>query len=264
MDELTDAWRTSPEHRRQVRGGWFTVLVVIALGVTSYVLYRDYRVSVGLERFLGPDLALLALAVVTALVVAVLALLVNLAYRDALQREYLDCQRVADARRLLDRAEQTADRQGPLDLNALWSLTQRRLDYYHALATSQAERSFRQAQRAVVVGFAVLVIAVVAVAFTGVLAVAVVAGSVGVVGALVAVYLGRSFLRAHEGSVNRLHDQFSEPSAFSRQLSAERLLILLEAEDRAAAVRDLIRAVVAMPPASAESVRRGRHSSVPE
>jgi hypothetical protein len=262
MDELTDAWRASPEHRRQVRGGWLTVLVVIAVGVTSYVLYRDYHVSLGVERFLGPDLAAPALAVATALVFAVLALLVNLAYRDALQREHLDQRRVAEARRLLDHAEQTADRQGPLDLNALWSLTQRRLDYYQTLATSQAERGFRQAQRALVLGFAVLVIAVVAVALTGTTVAAIVAGSVGVVGALVAVYLGRSFLRAHEAAVIRLHERFAEPSAFSRQLSAERLLILLEAEDRAAAVRDLIRAIVALPPA--EPVRRGRHSSVPE
>ena len=52
--------------------------------------------------------------------------------------------------------------------------------------------------------------------------------------------------------------------AFSRQLSAERLLILLEAEDRAAAVRDLIRAIMVMPPAPVEPVKRGRHSSAPQ
>jgi hypothetical protein len=168
---------------------------------------------------------------------------------------------VEQARRQLERAEQAADKRGPLDLVVLWTLTQRRLDYYHAMATFQAERSFHQAQRVLVGGFAVLVVAVLVVAFTGSTVITIVAAAVGAVGAAAATLLGRAFLRAHESDTERVHAYFAQPFAFSRQLSAERLLVLLEQEDRAAAVRDLIRAIVALPPAPEEAFKRGRHSS---
>ena len=147
--ELTDSWRVSPERRRQRRGGWLTVVAALAVGVTSFVLYRDHRITLGFEQVLPGQFPYVALAAATAVLFAMLALFVNLAYRDALQREHAERWRVAQARRRLDRAEEAADKRGPLDLTVLWALTQRRLDYYHALATSQAERSFHQAQRAV-------------------------------------------------------------------------------------------------------------------
>jgi membrane associated rhomboid family serine protease len=262
--ESTDAWRLSPERRRHRRGGWLTVVLAVAVGVTSFVLYRDHRITLGYEQVLPGQLPYVALAVATAVVFGLLALFVNLAYRDALQREHAERWQVEEARRRLDRAEQAADKRGPMDLTVLWMVTQRRLDYYHALATSQAERSFRQAQRSVAAGFAVLVVAVAAVAFTGSLVVTITAAAVGVVGAALAALLGRSFLRTHEATAERTRLYFEQPFAFARQLSAERLLILLEAEDRAAAVRDLIRAVMTMPLAPVEPIKRGRHSSVPE
>ena len=255
----------SPERRRQRRAGWLTVLLAIAVGVTSFVLYRDYGFTAGFEQVLpGPYLPALVLAVATAVLFALLAVFVNLAYRDALQQEHLERWRVEEARRRLDRAEIAADKRGPLDLTILWALTQRRLDYYHALATFQAERSFHQAQRTVVVGFAVLVVAVVVVALAGSVVVTIVAAAVGVIGAGLAVLLGRSFLRAQENTTERLHLYFEQPFAFARQLSAERLLILLESEDRAEAVRDLIRSIMALPLTPSEPVRRGRHSSIPQ
>ncbi len=262
--ELTDAWRLSSERRRHRRGGWLTVVAAAAVGVASFVLYRDYRITLGFEQVLPGQFPYLALAVATAVLFAMLALFVNLAHRDALRREHAERWQVAQARRRLDRAEEAADKRGPLDLTVLWALTQRRLDYYHAVATSQAERSFHQAQRAAAVGFAVLVIAVVVVAFTGSIVVTITAAAVGVIGAALAALLGRSFLRAHETTSERLRLYFEQPFAFSRQLSAERLLILLEAEDRAAAVRDLIRAVMTTPLAPVEPIKRGRHSSIPE
>lgn len=241
------------------------MLLAIAVGVTSFVLYRDYGFTAGFDQVLpGRYLPALVLAVATAVLFGLLAVFVNLAYRDALQREHLERWRVVEARRLLDRAELAAEKRGPLDLTVLWALTQRRLDYYHALATSQAERSFHQAQRTVVIGFAVLVAAVIAVALAGSLVVTIVAAAIGVIGAALATVLGRAFLRAQESTTDRLHLYFEQPFAFSRQLSAERLLILLEAEDRAEAVRDLIRAVMALPLTPVEPIRRGRHSSIPQ
>ncbi|MEV6608781.1 MULTISPECIES: hypothetical protein [unclassified Kutzneria] len=266
MDASTlesDAWRGSPERRRQRRGGWLTVLVAVAVGVASFVLYRNYRITLGFEQVLPGQIPYLALAVATAVLFGLLALFVNLAYRDALQREHADRWQVEETRRRLERAEEAADKRGPLELTALWALTQRRLDYYHALATSQAERSFRHAQRAVVVGFAVLVVAVAVVASTGSTVIVIAAGSIGVVGAALAAYLGRSFLRAQESTSERLRLYFSQPFAFSRQLSAERLLILLDSEDRAAAVRDLIRAIMELPLAPVDPIRKGRHSTGP-
>jgi hypothetical protein len=262
--ESTDSWRLSPERRRHRRGGWLTVVLAVAVGVTSFVLYRDYRITLGFEQVLPGQLPYVALAIATAVVFALLALFANLAYRDALQQEHLERWRVAEARRQLARAEEAADKRGPLDLTVLWSLTQRRLDYYHAVAAAQAERSLHQARRAVAVAFAVLVVAVVVVALTGSTVVTIAAAAVGAIGATLAAFLARSFLRAHESTAERLHLYFEQPFAFSRQLSAERLLVLLEAEDRAAAVRDLIRAIMALPLAPVEPVRRGRHSSAPE
>jgi hypothetical protein len=256
--ESTDAWRLSPERRRQRRGGWLTMVAAIAVGVASFVLCRDHGITLGLDRVLPAQIPYVVLAVGAAVGFGLLALFVNLAYRDALQREHTERWQVAESRRLLERAEEASDKRGPLELTALWALTQRRLDYYHALATFQAERSFHHARRAVFVGFAVLVVAVVVVALSGSTVVTIAAGSIGVIGAALAAFLGRSFLRAQEATTERLGLYFSQPFAFSRQLSAERLLILLDAEDRAAAVRDLIRAIMEAP---VEPVSRGRHSS---
>jgi hypothetical protein len=254
--DFLESWRLSPERRRQRRGGWLTVVVAIAVGVASFVFYRDHGITLGLD--LPDQIPYGVLALATAVLCWLLTLFVTLAYRDALQREHNERWQVAESRRLLERAEEASDKRGPLDLTVLWALTQRRLDYYHALATFQAERSFHHAQRAVFVGFAVLVVAVVVVASTGSTVITIAAGSIGVIGAALAAFLGRTFLRAQEATTERLQLYFSQPFAFSRQLSAERLLILLEAEDRAAAVRDLIRAVMEQP---VEPVRRGRHSS---
>jgi hypothetical protein len=259
--DFLDAWRVSPERRRQRRGGWLTVVVAAAVGAVSFVLYRDHQITLGLDRVLPAQIPYGVLAVATAVVFGLLALFVNLAYRDALQREHAERWQVAETRRLLERAEETADKRGPLDLTALWALTQRRLDYYHALATFQAERSFHHARQAVFLGFAVLVIAVAVVASTGSMVITIAAAFIGVIGAALAAFLGRSFLRAHESTTERLQLYFSQPFAFSRQLSAERLLILLESEDRAAAVRDLIRAIMDVPLDPVEPIRKGRHSS---
>jgi hypothetical protein len=259
--DFLESWRLSPERRRQRRGGWLTVVVAVAVGVASFVLYRDHGITLGLDRVLPDQIPFGVLALATAVVCWLLALLVNLAYRDALQREHSERWQVAESRRRLERAEEASDKRGPLDLTVLWALTQRRLDYYHALATFQAERSFHHARRSVFAGFAVLAVAVVVVALTGSTVITIAAGSIGVIGAALAAFLGRSFLRAQEATTERLQLYFSQPFAFSRQLSAERLLILLEAEDRAAAVRDLIRAIMDAPPEPVEPLRRGRHSS---
>src|SRR5450756_1273419 len=51
--------------------------------------------------------------------------------------------------------QRTDDR---LTLAALWDLTHGRLDLYHTIVTRQARRSFRAAQGAMIIGFAVLAV----------------------------------------------------------------------------------------------------------
>jgi hypothetical protein len=48
---------------------------------------------------------------------------------------------------------------GDTDFGALWTATQKRLDYYHKIATTQAERSFMYGQIAAGAGFVVVIIA---------------------------------------------------------------------------------------------------------
>lgn len=116
-----------------------------------------------------------------------------------------------------------------LSLSALWEVTHSRLDLYHELATGQADRSFRNAQRAMTAGFALIVcFAVLGAFFSRNTAGSVVAGTLGVVGAGFAGYISRTFVRSQEAAAVHLREYFGQPLEFSRYLAAERMLNAVE------------------------------------
>jgi hypothetical protein len=73
-------------------------------------------------------------------------------YRRQQRRAWYDRVVVLQAHVELSRAESEVTNE-ELDLPSLWSLTQKRLDYYHSLATSQAEKSFNYGLLAAGIGF---------------------------------------------------------------------------------------------------------------
>ncbi|MGC4959697.1 TRADD-N-associated membrane domain-containing protein [Actinomadura citrea] len=162
------------------------------------------------------------------------------------------------AQRNLQRAEDQLVAGDQLALPALWEVTQKRLDYYHQIATSQARTSFRNAQAAMVIGFVLLAVFAALAATAETTAAAAVTGALGAVAAALAGYVSRTFVRSQESSAGHLRSYFDQPLEFSRYLAAERLLASvqhLDAEQRAAILADLLRTVItpagAAPPGGA-------------
>ncbi|MFE5681712.1 hypothetical protein [Streptomyces sp. NPDC056512] len=136
-----------------------------------------------------------------------------------------------------------------LPLSELWAVTHSRLDLYHEIATGQASRSFRNAQVAMVLGFALLVVFVIVALRASTTAGAVVAGGLGAVAAALAGYVSRTFVRSQEAAASHLRAYFEQPLEFSRYLAAERLVAdsNLSDEQRAEVVTELAKAMISGP-----------------
>ncbi|MGR4854710.1 hypothetical protein [Streptomyces sp. LARHCF252] len=136
-----------------------------------------------------------------------------------------------------------------LALPELWAVTHGRLDLYHAIATGQASRSFRNAQIAMVLGFALLIAFVIVALRASTTAGAIVAGGLGAVAAALAGYVSRTFVRSQETAASHLRAYFDQPLEFSRYLAAERLVAdaNLTDEQRAEVVTALAQAMIAGP-----------------
>lgn len=134
-----------------------------------------------------------------------------------------------------------------LTLSELWAVTHRRLDLYHEIALGQASRSFRNAQIAMVLGFALLVGFVLVALQASTTAGSVVVGGLGAVAAGLAGYVSRTFVRSQEASAGHLRAYFDQPLEFSRYLAAERLIADagLSEERRAEVLAALVEAMVA-------------------
>ncbi|WP_242907735.1 helix-turn-helix domain-containing protein [Actinomadura terrae] len=156
----------------------------------------------------------------------------------------------AAARRDLSEAESELAAAQELTLPTLWSVTHKRLDYYHQIATGQARRSFRNAQVAMTLGF-ILLVGFAVLAFNAKsTAAAAVTGALGATAAAFAAYIGRTFVRSQETAATHLRSYFDQPLEFSRYLAAERLLSSiknLDSEQRAAIAADLLRGILPVP-----------------
>ena len=137
-----------------------------------------------------------------------------------------------------------------LALPELWATTHARLDHYHSIATGQAERSFRNAQVASGLGFALLVTFVFVALNASTMAGSIVAGGLGAVSAALAGYVSRTFVRSQEASASHLRSYFDQPLELSRFLAAERLISDANLSDsqRADVLTALVQAMVAGPP----------------
>lgn len=147
--------------------------------------------------------------------------------------------------------QEPADRdRSQLALANLWSVTHARLHQYHKIALGQAEKSFRNAQRSMLIGFALLVgftILALKAESTAASAAAAVLGSAS---AALAGFVSRTFIRSQEAAATHLQRYFDQPLEFSRYLAAERLIAdsNLNNEQRAEILSVLVRAMISGPP----------------
>ena len=138
-----------------------------------------------------------------------------------------------------------------LALPELWEVTHSRLALYHEIALGQARRSFRNAQAAMVLGFALLVGFVLVALRATTTAGAIVAGGLGAVSAALAGYISRTFVKSQETAASHLRAYFEQPLEFSRFLAAERIARDggLDHRQRAEVLTSLVAAIVAGPSA---------------
>lgn len=166
--------------------------------------------------------------------------------RQARERERTkETRQQEDARR--ESGSRPPDRTAPPTFPELWNVTHRKLDYYHEIATGQATRAFRNAQIAMGVGFLLLIAFVVIALSASTTAGSLVVGGLGAVGAAMAAYISRTFVRSHEVTSGHLRAYFEQPVALSRYLAAERLIADagLSEERRAEVLAAVVEAMVA-------------------
>ncbi|MEU3491559.1 TRADD-N-associated membrane domain-containing protein [Streptomyces massasporeus] len=163
-----------------------------------------------------------------------------------------------------DRREQQDRRD--LALARLWSLTHRRLDLYHEIATNQARRSFVSAQIAMGIGFALLVLFVVLALNVSNTTSAIVTGGLGAVSAALAGFIGKTFVKSQQTAADHLKAYFDQPLEFSRYLAAERLLADtgLSDEKRAEIVAVLVQTIAAGPVPNAPFDVNGLAQQLPD
>lgn len=236
------AWRESAGHVRIKRMMWtFVAGLPIAIAVSvlvQYIQYSDWsRENASIDYYfpaIGVGLYIYCLLGVT-LVAGI---------RVKLMRDFRDRLLLGEAESDVLRAEESAAGEGAdIQFASLWFATQRRLDYYHKIATSQARQSFLNAQIAAGLGFLVLVISAVVAGVADSASASIVAGATGVFGAALGGYMGTTFVRMQQDASTRLRAYFLQPLEFSRVLAAERLVESLDGSPRDQALLMIIRSV---------------------
>lgn len=143
-----------------------------------------------------------------------------------------------------NRVAQELNKTDQTDFGTLWVATQKRIGYYHRIATSQARNSFISSQLAIVAGFILLVVfgIIAAQATTAVGAIS--AGAVGVVGAALSAYIGATFMKAQSEASAQLREFFNQPVEFARLLGAERLIESMDEQHKSETVRQLVMSIM--------------------
>ncbi|MEU7173987.1 MULTISPECIES: TRADD-N-associated membrane domain-containing protein [Micromonospora] len=251
--ESDTAWLDSAERRRLIRISYYVGgLVVpggIVVGFATYVLAKTINPSAYYYESQFRNMAAIVAGVYAA---AVLYLGLFFLFQERLRarRMVRDRLLLAKAKKEVRKAEDALvehKTSAELDLVSLWALTHRRLDYYHELATRQADTSFRNAQFAMTAGFAILALAVVLMLLPTSTAGRLIMGSLGAVAALLGGYIGNTFLRSQENAASHLRAYFLQPLEFSRYLVAERLAASLSTENRDSGFLEIIRGISGVP-----------------
>jgi hypothetical protein len=236
-DDSELAWHDSPERRRAmaltVGVVAFGALVTVPAFVSTFV------------RETGSDIIdAVAVLIIGGLATALAHSIVRRYWRRV--RHIHNVRRAVEMSRLAAEAaeNETTAHEVP-SLTDLWRATQKRLEYYHDLATTQAARSFASAQRAMWAGFVIVLSAsVIAVAVSTTTTSSVIVGLLGAAGGMQAAYIARTFLRAQESASAHLRSYFRQPLEFSRFLAAERLVADLEEQARSAALVVIAQSIV--------------------
>jgi hypothetical protein len=233
-------WRASPERRRAVRtitalATLLALAAVVGFFVSRTVTDRDTAglVVLGLVTGLGYFFAF-----------------ISFVYLRAQRRAWRDRRLIGTARANLDRAEAALPEgsDDATDFGSLWTVTQKRLDYYHQIATSQAERSFLYGQIAAGLGLTLILGCAAAAALSRTTAASIAATLLGVAGGGLAGYIGSTFMRSQETASAQLRAYFLQPLEFSKMLAAERLLLQMDDPvSRTAATGSLIEALARAP-----------------
>lgn len=204
-------WRESNERRSYVRARRIFVLaIVLLIAGASYAAYNYWENGLAV---LGIVLLVLLLWVVGAIILWV--------HEDDLKSAVKDNIRLGIAQEL--RRQESKLAASGTDFDALWAATQRRIDFYHDIATDQSKKSFRSGQMAAYTGFAVLLIVAGAAVLASNTAAAIAAGTIGVAGAGLSAYIGSTFMKSQMSASEQLRSTFLQPVEFARVLSAERL-----------------------------------------
>lgn len=236
-----EEWSGSPERKRARLFGWLAVtlaalwLAIVMWMITLWAVYQGAYA----DAFI--DLVGVLLAPSVIFLVAVIALVYA---RQAQQQRFEDKNR--EVRRDVQLGSREAELIGQDDsyLSELWKITNERLRGYHTRADQHAEQSFRNAQWAILGGFLIIV------GTSGIAAwktlstpSSIVVGLVGTAGAVLAAYIGRTFLRLQETTARHLRSYFAQPEETFRFLVAQRLIRELNDDQRPEAVAQLIEAI---------------------
>ena len=255
-------WRESAGYVRRKRLLWaFFAGMPIAIAVGAIAQYLQYsadiRGDVALKHYLP--------AIFIALYVY---LLLGTAFIQVatlnLRRDFRDSLLLGEAESGVLQAEESAAGEGAdIQFASLWFATQRRLDYYHKIATGQARQSFLNAQIAAGLGFLVLVISAVVAGLADSASASIVAGATGVFGGALGGYMGTTFVRMQQDASTRLRAYFLQPLEFSQILAAERLAETLDGSARDAALLSIIRSVTSSPGAGGTEAPSGAPPTAP-
>jgi hypothetical protein len=239
------AWWDSPERRWYLRTSQiFRVLCILLLGL-FYLFHRraDLEgiaamvVILGFERSISRKL------------------------RETAERRFGDRRFLEENRRLGMREAELVS-ESELHLGELWRLTEERLRLYHEIATRQARRSFTNAQWAIAVGFVVVVAGAAAAFFAKTTTISIVVGALSAIGAALAGYIGKTFLRSQENAAAHLRSYFDQPQDFLRYLAAERLIEAnLDGDHRAEAFKTIAQEIVR--PGSTSKSDEGKEPASP-
>lgn len=177
--------------------------------------------------------------------VAIMAVLVALLIGYGTYRSSLASAHEVESRGTLqDEENRVAEELKDTDFGTLWAVTQKRIDYYHEIATSQSRRSFVSTQIATVIGFALIVGFGLLAAQASTAIGAISTAAVGIVGAGLSAYIGSTFMKAQSEASAQLRQFFLQPVEFSRLLGAERLVDSLDPEERAKAVQVIVKTMM--------------------
>jgi hypothetical protein len=237
-------WQKSDERaearRLNVRLVWIGAPAVIALCTLAIL---NVNTSVGSDsygRFSRTSTLLLILAASVAYAFTLIGTFTLMRARRAF-RMHLE---LGMARELEKEESEIAADGADLKLATLWAANQKRIDYYHRIATAQAESGFRNGTVASFSGFVIVIAAAVVAAFAGNQTASIAAGAVGIAGGALSAYIGATFIKLQSESATQLRRFFLQPVEFSRMLGAERLIETLPGEQRVTAVQHIVGQII--------------------